>query len=86
MMPDGLTGAMVAEFDQAWAESAEFLDTLVSRYLGARQLDIADGIPECVSVVSLSQALMENLTVDPLVSALVVAIVTRARRIEAGDG
>lgn len=85
-MPENLTGAMVAEFDQAWAESSEFLDTLVSSYLRARRLDVADGIPECVSVVSLSQALMENLTADPLVSALVVAVVTRARRIEAGDG
>lgn len=82
-MSDEVTPAMVSEFDQCWAQSEQFLFQLAHTYASARRLDAANGIPECVSIVSLTRALLDDLPIDGMSSALAVAIVSMARRMAA---
>jgi len=83
MATEEIDAAMVAEFDQAFAESEQFLSHLVATYRIARAADERNGYPECMSIVSLSQALCEDAPVEALSSALAVAIIAIARQMDA---
>ncbi len=81
-MSNELTGAEIAVFDQAWAHSLDIYSRLVESYRRRRQQDIADGIPEAVTIVTMSIWLADEWEPEALSSALSTCVVLAARLME----
>lgn len=71
----GLTAASISEFDQAYASSAEFFDSV----LEAHRINIGrvkkDDVPEEVAISALTRFLLTECSFESVVSGLTVAIV-----------
>lgn len=79
---DRLSAAEVADYDQALADNERFLNDLVHAYIGARQLDVANNIPEAASVMALAGEISENIAASNMASILTVAILALADHCE----
>lgn len=80
---DILSPQSISEYDQALAQSTDFLTELVQVYMQQRAQHVQQGFPEAITVVTCSQWLEEQVPPGGLASALAVAILDLARQVAA---
>lgn len=78
-MSDLPTAGDIAQYDQALSECEELLANMTTAYLRQRKDHAELGYPECVTVVTLTQWLTDDIPHDVTASALAVAILAIAR-------
>lgn len=73
-------GVDFAVYEEPYQAMQTYVDGLVQAFIDSRAEDIADEVPEIVSVMVSSKSLLDEVPVDVLAGALAVALVRLAAR------